>query len=93
MLQLIEDDVTIELRGTFDWTEAFASISWGLGSDGEAFTEGFNRLGLGHVFGYGFVRRLDRFRLRLRPAATTPARLFLFFLFGFGLRLDRVDVG
>ena len=40
---------------------------------------------LGHVFGDGFVRRLDRLRLRLRPAATTPARLFLFFLFGFGL--------
>ncbi len=38
LVQMVGDNVTIELEGTFDWTEAFANISWSLGSDGIADT-------------------------------------------------------
>ncbi len=38
LVQMVGDGVTIELEGTFDWTEAFANISWSLGSDGIADT-------------------------------------------------------
>ena len=34
MLQAVDDDVTVRLLGTFDWTEPFANASWQLGSDG-----------------------------------------------------------
>ncbi len=34
MLQAVDDDVTVRLVGTFDWTEPFADASWQLGSDG-----------------------------------------------------------
>ncbi len=39
LVQMVGDDVTVELEGTFDWTEAFANISWSLGSDGIADTD------------------------------------------------------
>jgi hypothetical protein len=39
LVQMVGDDVTILLEGTFDWTESFANIAWSLGSDGIADTD------------------------------------------------------
>jgi hypothetical protein len=39
LVQMVGNGVTVELEGTFDWTESFANIAWGLGSDGIADTD------------------------------------------------------
>ena len=38
-MQMVGDDVTVQLEGTFDWTQSFANIAWSLGSDGIAETD------------------------------------------------------
>ncbi len=38
LVQMVDDDVTVELDGLFDWTESFAYIAWSYGSDGVADT-------------------------------------------------------